>query len=294
MHRRTCLRSTGAGLSALAIASLAGCLAGGDADGSDGDGADDGGADDGESDEDGTDDPTIDETATTLDLRYPEFRAAYYAMEAGQAADDASPIAFEELSTATQVEVANAVAREEYLTASPAILEEDGHQHPIAYRGHRFDVAVSVADRFAEPEYGPESGDDWQDPVVIEVAAGDGPLTVALRNVGDEAIPVHHLGRPYFGVLVAVDDAAVPLEHDAYGSNPHVREVEGLLRSADVAHGDRTTETLAPGEALTERYGIPTERPGDARVWIAARVGGESVDRLGNRRVTVAGTYELE
>lgn len=274
-------------MAALATAGLAGCLAGvaGD-DGSDGDS--DGG-------EDGTgDDPTVGETATSLDLRYPEFRAAYYAIEVGPADDDASTIAFEELSTAARVEVANAVAREAYLTATSALLNEDAHKQPIAYRGREFDVAVSVADRFGEPEYGPESGDDWRDPLAIEVAPGDGSLTVALRNVGDVPLPVHHLGRPSFGVLVAVGDAAVPLAHDAYDSNQHVREVDSLLRTADVAPADRTTETLAPGEALTERYGLPDQRPDGGRVWIAARVGGESVDRLGNRRVYATATYQLE
>jgi hypothetical protein len=290
MRRRSYLRTTGAGMAALAsVAGLGGCLADGAGDGADGDGNDGGGG------EDGTDDdPTIDGTATSLDLRYPEFRAAYYEMAAGPAGSGESAIAFEDLSTAARVEVANAVAREEYLTATPALLEEDGHLQPIAYRDEAFDVAVSVADRFAEPEYGPESGDDWEDPVAIEVATEDDALTVALRNVADRPVPVHHLGRPYFGVLIAVGDDPVPLEHDAYESNPHVREVGGLLRTADVVPEDRTTETLAPGEALTERYGIPEERPDEARIWIAARVGGESVDRLGNRRVTVAGTHELE
>lgn len=301
MQRRTYLRSTGAGLAVLgSIAGLAGCLAGGDGDdGSDdeGGGGDDSVDDGGHRDDDGNEDdgPGIHGgNATSLDLRYPEFRAAYYAMEAGPAADDASAIAFAELSTAARVEVANAVAREQYLTASAALLEEDAHQQPIAYRGQRFDVAVSVADRFSEPEHGPESGDDWQDPVAIEVSASDGALTVALRNVGETRLPVHHVGRPYFGVLTAVGDAAVPLDHDAYGANPHVREVGGLLRTADVPDADRTTETLDPDGTLTERYGIPADRPDGARVWIAARIGGESIDRLGNRRVTATGTYVLE
>lgn len=283
MHRRTYLESTGSGLVALGtLAGVSGCIAGG-------------GPDDGtDTASDGDDSTELDGDPTTLDLRYPEFQAAFYYVEATPASSDASAVTFEELSHESRVEVANGVARERYLTASPAVLEDDAHTGPVEYRGQRFDVSVMVADRFQEPEYGPESGPDWSDPAAIEITAADGELQVELENVLDDPLPVHHAGRPYFGVLTAVGETAVVLEHDAYDTSEHVQEADGILRTDRIPDTARTAETLDPGEALTDRYGIPSDWPEDARIWITARIGDESIDRLGNRSVTATGTYVLE
>lgn len=280
MHRRTYLRSLGPA----ALAATAGCLEGDDPPGDAGDPED-------EPDGDG---PIATGDDLQVETAWPEFAAAYYSIGASPADDpDEEPVPLADLPRQARVEVANAVSRPRYLTSdSPTVLDRDAHQDVVDYRGTPVSIAVAVADRFGEPEHGPEGDPDWRPPVAVEASAADGQLSLSARNQLDEPLAVHHYGRPYFGVLTAVAEDAVPLQHERYADNEHVRAGDPP-RTDRVRHAEYRTETLDPDEALVETYGIPDEAGAGAAVWFEVPVGDESVDRLGNRRVSVAASASL-
>lgn len=271
MDRRTYLRSLGVGTVA-----VAGCLTGGDRDGSD----------------DG--DGTGDDVGLAVQTRYPLFSAAYYSLTGSLAEEsDGEPVPFGELPRQARIEVANAVSRDRYVTDGPvSVLDTDVHHDAVSYGGSPVTVAVAVADRFREPEHGPEGDPDWRDPVSVDASVTDGELVVALANELERPLAVHHYGRPYFGVLTAVDDASVHLPHDRYAENEFVREGD-VYRTERVRGSSLRSETLSPGEELSETYGLPASVPDGSTVWLSAPIGDESVDLFGNRRTVVAASITV-
>lgn len=296
MHRRAYLRSTGAAVGGVAIAAVGGCLGSGDGDEGDDSGTGGSDGDDGSggdtTDAGGTDDGGEDRRETVdVDLAYPKFRASYYTIE-GSPSDAPPAIEFADLSAESRLEVANAVTQPRYVTDVAAVLEDAAHTQPVGFRGESFSLSVAVADRFREPEHGPDGDPDWRDPVAIRATVGGGDLSIALENRLEQPLPVSHYGPPDFGALIAVDGTdAVPLEHEAYESNPTIT-TEGILRTGALRSIPDTVETLGEGESLTETYQLPADVPEDARVWLSAEIGGEEINLLGNGQTTVTAVLE--
>lgn len=235
-----------------------------------------------------------DASVSDVELRYPQFSAATYHVSASPVQEfEGEPVPFGECSRQSRIEIANGVARAEYRTGeSPAVLEADRHHEVVDYRGTPVSLTVSVADRFQEPEHGPDADPDWEDPIAVDASVAEGELTVELRNGHGEPIPVFHYGRPYLGVLTAVGGTATPLEHQRYEDNEFVRTGDPL-RTERVRHSDRQRETLAPGDSLTESYVLPSSLPETATVWFAIPIGDETTDPLGNGRTSLAATITL-
>lgn len=278
MNRRSYLASSGAGIAALGSAiGLAGCLASDSSDGG------------------GTDQSRITmNDASTIDLRYPELQWGYHTVETRSAESAESVTAFETLSTASQVEIANAVARGRILASAPAVLEDDAHHQPIAYRGQQFTVSVAVLDQYWESGQSPPNDPEWRDPAEIAVAVEGDELAVELRNVSDGSLPVYDTGGPPFGSLLAVNETAVSLEHLASASSESVREADDDAPIEDDGVVGRRAASLDPGASLTERYGIPSDHPADARIRLAVRIWGDVIEQWTNGPVTAIGTYVLE
>jgi len=275
MHRRTYLRSVALG----AVATVGGCLESGD-DGGPG----------------GSEGPDASSASVGgVELHYPQFSPSTYSIT-GEIADgaDEDPIPFADLSHQARVEVANAVARDRYQTGkSPAVLEEDVHLGAVEYRGATVTTTVAVADRFQQPEHGPDGDPDWRDPVAVDASVSGGDLALAVTNELDDSLPVHHYGRPYLGVLIAVGETVATLGHGAYGENEFVRTGD-VLRTERVRASEREAEPLSPGESLEASYRLPDRPPEDPSVWLALPIGDDSADLLGNQSTVVAATVTLE
>lgn len=274
MDRRTYLRSLALG----SVATVAGCLEG-DASGDDSDGSTDGPA----------------ASVSTVETTYPQFSASYYSVTASRADEaDGETVPFEEIPHRARIEVANGVARDRYVIGeSPAVLGEDLHHGAIEYRGTPIGLSVAVADRFQQPEHGPEGDPDWSEPIELDATVSGTALEVTLTNELDRELPIHHYGRPYFGVLVAVGETATTLSHEAYSENEFV-ETDDPIRTRRVTRAALTTETLSPGDSLAESYGLPETLPDDATVRPSVRGGDDSVDLFGNQQTVLAATLEIE
>lgn len=307
MERRTVLRSLG-GLASGSIVVAAGCL------GEGGDGHDAGTTNTtdgsgGEPDASAREGSTADEAApdqewlaelptmpaaldpSPIALSYPRYRASYYPITARRSSADAS-VDFTELSSAERIEVANAIGRSQYLTADPAVLDAERHHETVAYRGDAYDITVAVADRFQEPEHGPRGDSDWRAPITVETVTDGTHCWVRLRNELDQPLPIHHYGRPCFGVLTAVGESAATLDHPAYDENASIH-TDGTIRTERIGGERRRTDRLAAGASVTERYALPPSLPENSRVWVSVRIGGESTELLGNQSTSATGTARV-
>lgn len=231
-------------------------------------------------------------TVSSVETSYPLLAGAYYTVTAKSVDDPGeASVAFEDLSAPSRLELANAVSRIRYLSEESRLLVERYHEGTVAYRNSTFDVRVGVGDDF-DPEHGPKFDPDWTQPVVLAAHASDGELAVSITNDLDAPLAVHHYGRPYFGVLLAVGETAAVLGHDAYRENEHV-QTSGTVTTERVTGGAWRTETLSPGESLGESYAIPREHPAESTIWLSMPIGDRSSELFGNANTTVTGTIAL-
>lgn len=205
-----------------------------------------------------------------------------------------TPLQFDELPATARFEFANAVHRDGFRSRrGPTLLRDDIDYENVEYRGTVFDIGVGVADRFREPEHGPDGDPEWTDPVAIDPRSTDGELTVTITNELGFEVDFHHEGQPYFGVLTAVGDTSAVLGHDQYEANEFIR-TDDIVQTEDVPRDQQDTKTLAAGETVEDSYRIPERLSGEAKIWVPIWLGGESVDVFGNRRTLVSATISIE
>jgi hypothetical protein len=229
-----------------------------------------------------------------IETSYPDF-AGHYTVE-GTLVDDPerTPVQFEALTPGSRIEVANGISRVLYRTDQPPQLTEDGkHREPITYQGSTFDVGVSVADVFREPEYGPDHDPDWREPVEIDSRVEGGDLAVTLTNELVDPLDVHHYGRPYFGVVTAVNGRPALLDHEQYDTNEFVR-TEDVVRASSSSEIAGQTTPLSSGTSLRESYDLPNPLPDESTIWLSVTIGDDSIEMFGNRIRTVAATISIE
>lgn len=226
-------------------------------------------------------------------LNYPRLPPCAYSCHVDSVdTPEGTPTEFEALGELARLELANTVHRGICRTSeSPAVLDLPSDDL-VDYRGRTFEIGVAVSDFCGETEHGPQGEGEWHDPVTIAGTVSDGELTVELGNELDQPLDVHHFGRPYFGVLVAVGQQSTVLDHDAYETNEHV-STDGLVRTEYLVERKETT-TVAPGDALRETYDVPEDLSGESIVRVSMKVGDESVDRLGNEATFVVTRLDLD
>lgn len=233
-------------------------------------------------------------SVSEIETRYPDF-AGYYAVT-GNPVDDPerTPVQFEALSPESRLEVANGISRALYQTdRSPHLTEDDRHREPITYQGSTFDMAVAVADVFDEPEHGPGYDPDWREPVEFDARVEEDELAFTLTNELDDPLEVHHYGRPYFGVLTAVNGTPALLDHEQYDANEFIRTGD-VVRAVSSYEIDRRVTPLSPGTSLRESYALPDGLPDESTIWLSVPIGDESTDLFGNRTRRVAATISIE
>lgn len=230
-----------------------------------------------------------DSTASILEIKthYPDF-GGYYAVK-GTLMDDSerTPVQFEELPSKSQIEVANSIRRTRYLTDQPPQLTKNNqHSEPITYQGSTFNIDISVADVVAKPKHGPDYDSNWREPVTFNARVEDGTLTVTLTNELDYPLDIYHYGRPYFGVLTAINGTTVLLSHEQYDANEYI-QTEDVIRAISSHEIERQAKSLSPGNSLRESYALPNDLPDESTIWLSLPIGDESIKMFGNRIRTV-------
>lgn len=218
---------------------------------------------------------TVSRTVTT----YPSQPTSTYDVRADVAhPSETDPLEFRDLSEGSRLEIANAIVRGEYWTwRSPTVLQEDLHQEFIEFQGEFFDIGVGVADSFTPPTHGPGTGSGWIPPLAVEATVAGDKLTVEATNELDVPLDLHHVDRPYFGVLTAVGDDVMTLQHDEYETNEHIHTT-GIVRSDHVYRHEMQTKTLDPDESISDIYVFPEAISDESIIWFTIPLGEDTLD----------------
>jgi len=235
-----------------------------------------------------------DASVTGIETRYPGLPPTKYDID-GNPVDsvEGTPVEFETLSSSARLEAANAIARTGYVTdESPALLADDTHSKAIAYKGTAYEVEISVADAFRDFKLGPEEDPNWRKPVTVDASVRGTELTVSLTNDLDIPLTVHHYGRPYFGVLLAVGESTTLLGHSHYEENPTIL-TDGTVRATKPSQRERQTSSLSPESAIEDSYTLPELIPDNSQIWLSLRIGDESIDQFNNRWTTLTAILSL-
>lgn len=239
--------------------------------------------------------PSSPASVSEIATGYPLFSAAYYDVTATRVFDpEDAPVAFDDLPGGARLELANAVGRDRYVVGRPPeLLSADLHRAVLSYRGSTFEVRIGVGDRFSEPTHGPDGDPDWVEPVDPVANVDGSELTITIANALDTGLAVHHVGRPYLGVIVAVGESPSVLDHDYYVRNEHI-DASGVVTTAEDPADAWETQTLSPGGSLRETYVVPDDRPDESTVWFAIPIGDESTELFGNRSTLLTATISLQ
>lgn len=226
---------------------------------------------------------------------YPDFSTHYIlrVREDIQILPEGEVLSFDSFSDAGKIAVANAIQRDRYFPHGELEGEElrDINRHPIGFRGELFDISTGVVDHFSPPEHGPEGDPDWREPVDLGVILDDDELTVSMKNLLNSHLAMHHYEEPLFGVLTGIGEATAVLKHPSYEENESI----SVRHIVQTTHSPSwSTKRLEPGEVVSETYAIPPEFSLPTRIWVAVRIGDETIDLFGNRRVWLAATLDLE
>lgn len=223
---------------------------------------------------------TMGSLSASVSTGYVKFYS-WYTVRGNLVADPEQPTSFAELSPENRVMVASAITRAGYLTYESPQLSTSGNDPIVAYDGASFDVTVSVADIFREPEHGPEYDPDWTDPVSLDARVLDDTLVLTLTNELDVPLDVHHFGRPYFGVLTAVSETPTLLPHDRYEENEFIR-TEPIVHTVGLLELERRAEPLDPGDSLQDGYDLPESLPAESTVWLSLPIRDDDVEMFGD------------
>ena len=177
--------------------------------------------------------------------------------------DDPRPLS--ELAPAEHRDAILAITRQTYYPTE-ATADEDGLEGPMWVRHANTAFGIEVA-------AGSRREDVMFDRVLtLEPSRSASELTLTVRNDGQEPYQVGHVGRPYFGVLIAWDGEHHYLRSEHYAQNDHLVTGDGYAYPAwtdeDTDEPDNEWLELPPGDSTAETYGIP-EGVGDcASVYI--------------------------
>lgn len=223
-------------------------------------------------------------SVAAIKTAYPTAAAAQYYVH-GEPVDepDDPPVRFDSLSPQARLEVANGIARPQYVTSrSPEIL--DLEQPTVACQGEPFRTSVGITDgvRRRDP--------DVVDLVGLEATVSGSELELVLTNELEEPITISHYGRPYFGALVAVNGSTTLLHHDWYEENEAIR-TRGTgteIVSTDRFPSRDRTETLTPGVSLRESYRIRESPPDESVVWLSVPFESDTYRETLTARITLS------
>jgi len=176
----------------------------------------------------------------------------------GSSSDTAQTLS--ELETAAHRDAILAITRETYYPSEDITGEEglEGGTTWVKYGSTVFGVEKAVGSRTDVVEF--------DRVLTLDTSLSAGKLKMAVRNDGQEPYELGHVGRPYFGILLAWDGDHHLLGNEKYAANDFIVSEDGYAYPAwadeDVTRPDDGWIKLPPRETVEETYIVP-ERVSD-------------------------------